>query len=68
MALRIKGCRRASAGVHLFSGLSARQRSNKSANRFKSFISDSLRSFEADRSRVRRSREGLLKEIVFTIS
>jgi hypothetical protein len=66
--LRINGWRKASAGVHLFSGLSARQRSNRSANRFNSFISDSFKSFDADWSRVRRSREGLLKERVFTIS
>lgn len=64
----IKGCFNASAGVIRFSGLSARQRSSRSTNRFNSFVSTSVRPFDADMRRVRRSRDGLTNARVLIVS
>ena|SRR6266536_1520022 len=64
----MKGCFNASAGVHLFSGLSAKHLSSKSANRDNSFVSASVRPFDADMRRVRRSRDGLAKARVLMVS
>lgn len=66
--LDMKGCRRASCGVHLFSGLRARQRSNKSAKRLSSFVSPSLNLLVEESSRVRRSRVGCLNANILTVS
>ena len=67
-SLEINGCFKASCGVHLFSGLSARHRSSRSANKFSSFVSTSVKPLVADIRRVRRSREGLAKAKVFMTS
>jgi len=64
----INGCLNASAGVILFSGLSAKQRSSRSLNNSSSLISASLRPFDADMRRVRRSRVGLLNARVLIMS
>jgi len=55
----MNGCRNASLGVHLFSGLRARHLSRRSANRFSSFISEALRPLDEVERRVFRSRVGL---------
>ena len=68
VALVINGCLSASCGVHLFSGLSARQRSNKSAKSASSFVSASVKPLLADIRRVRRSREGFVNESVLITS
>jgi hypothetical protein len=64
----MNGCLNASAGVILFSGLSAKQRSSRSLNNSSSLISASLRPFDADMRRVRRSRDGLLNARVLMVS
>lgn len=67
-AFMMNGCLSASAGVILFSGLSAKQRSSRSLNSSSSLISASLRPFDADMRRVRRSRDGLLNARVLMVS
>ena len=64
----MNGCFNASAGVILFSGLSAKQRSNRSRNNSSSLISGSLKPLDADMRRVRRSRDGLLNARVLMVS
>jgi hypothetical protein len=48
--------------------LSAKQRSSRSLNNSSSLISASLRPFDADMRRVRRSRDGLLNARVLMVS
>lgn len=64
----MNGCFSASRGVILFSGLSAKHRSNKSMKRFNSFVSTSVNPFDADIRRVRRSRDALRPFKVLMIS
>lgn len=58
----MKGCFSASTGVHLFSGFKFKHRSNKSTNRFNSFVStSSIVPFALASNLVLRSRVGLVK-------
>ena len=66
--LVMKGCRNASAGVHLLSGFKERQRSNRSTNAFNSLTSTSFKPFTLAINLVLRSRVGLEKLMVRTTS
>lgn len=58
-ARRKKGCFSASEGVILLSGFNAKQRSSKSMNWLRSFVSESFMPPDAAVRRARRSRVGL---------
>ena len=64
----IKGCFRASAGVHLFSGFRFRQRSSRSTKRFNSLISASAMPFTLPINLCFKSRVGRVKFRIRTTS
>lgn len=68
LVLRMKGCRSASTGVIRFSGFKFRHRSKRSTNKSNSFISASFIPLTFAMSLVLRSRTGLVKLTIRTIS